>query len=54
MERDHIESVLERRQGNRQQAARILGLNPITLWRKLKAWDRADSPDESGPPIPDS
>ena len=37
VERAHIEAVLERCQGNRSQAARILGINATTLWRKLRA-----------------
>ncbi len=41
VERDHIESVLEQCGGNRSQAARILGISPTTLWRKLQAWSRA-------------
>ena len=40
VERDHIESVLERCQGNRSQAARKLGISPTTLWRKMKTWRR--------------
>jgi two-component system, NtrC family, response regulator HydG len=38
IEREHVEAVLDRCQGNRSQAARILAVNPTTLWRKLKAW----------------
>jgi DNA-binding NtrC family response regulator len=32
-----IELALERNQGNRQRTARELGINPSTLYRKLKA-----------------
>jgi PAS domain S-box-containing protein len=32
-----IETALERNQGNRQRAARQLGINPSTLYRRLKA-----------------
>jgi two-component system, NtrC family, response regulator HydG len=38
LERTHIELVLERCQGNRQEAAWILGVNATTLWRKLKRY----------------
>lgn len=37
MERGHIRSVLESTGGNRAKAARILGISPTTLWRRLKA-----------------
>ncbi len=36
MERNHIGAVLTSTQGNRTRAAAILGINPTTLWRKLK------------------
>jgi len=35
-ELDHIRAVLEFTGGNRTRAARILGISPTTLWRKLK------------------
>lgn len=38
LERRHVEAVLRRCGGSQSQAARILGINPSTLWRKLKAW----------------
>lgn len=38
LERRHIEAVLKRCGGSQSQAARILGVNPSTLWRKMKAW----------------
>ena len=37
MERHLIEAALQRSGGNRQRAARELGINPSTLYRKLKA-----------------
>lgn len=38
LERRYILEVLERQQGNREQTARILGINKSTLWRKLKQY----------------
>lgn len=35
-ERGHIISVLQLTEGNRLQAARILGISRKTLWKKLK------------------
>ena len=35
-EREHILSVLKQTDGNRGQAARILGVSRKTLWKKLK------------------
>lgn len=37
MERHLVEAALKRNRGNRQRAARELGINPSTLYRKLKA-----------------
>jgi DNA-binding NtrC family response regulator len=37
MERHMIEAALKRNGGNRQRTARELGVNPSTLYRKLKA-----------------
>ena len=36
VERAYILEVIEAVRGNKEQAARILGLNPSTLYRKLK------------------
>jgi transcriptional regulator with PAS, ATPase and Fis domain len=36
MAREHIEDVLRQTGGNRRQAAAILGISTVTLWRKLK------------------
>ena len=36
MEQVYIEAVLKSAQGNQTQAAKILGISPSTLWRKLK------------------
>jgi transcriptional regulator with PAS, ATPase and Fis domain len=37
VEREHIEAVLRHTNGNRTEAARILGIGATTLWRKMKA-----------------
>jgi transcriptional regulator of acetoin/glycerol metabolism len=37
MERHMIEAALKRNNGNRQRTARELGIDPSTLYRKLKA-----------------
>ncbi|OQX10396.1 MAG: hypothetical protein BWK76_20795 [Desulfobulbaceae bacterium A2] len=37
-ERDHILSVLEACQGKKLEAARMLGVNKTTLWRKMKKY----------------
>jgi len=36
VERAYIEQVLGQTNGNKAQAARILGIDVTTLWRKLK------------------
>jgi len=36
VQRNHIRHVLEITNGNRTQAAKLLGISPTTLWRKLK------------------
>jgi two-component system, NtrC family, response regulator HydG len=50
VEREHVESLLECCEGNRTRAARVLGVSPSTLWRKMRAWDRAAVrvPQDSG------
>jgi DNA-binding NtrC family response regulator len=44
VENDHIQLVLAACQGNRASAAEILGISPVTLWRKLNKKDT--DPDE--------
>jgi DNA-binding NtrC family response regulator/predicted hydrocarbon binding protein len=36
VEREHIRAVLERTGGRRDRAAEILGISPVTLWRRLR------------------
>ncbi|HPI15414.1 MAG TPA: helix-turn-helix domain-containing protein, partial [Spirochaetota bacterium] len=36
VERHYIQMALERHQANRSKAARELGIDPSTLWRKMK------------------
>lgn len=36
LERRYIEFVLKKTDGNKSEAARVLGLSPSTLWRRLK------------------
>ncbi len=38
IEREHIIRVLKLTAGNRKKAAEILGINPSTLWRKLRRY----------------
>jgi two-component system response regulator HydG len=38
VEREHIRSTLDMTQGNREQAAKILGIGERTLYRKIKEY----------------
>jgi len=42
VEWDHIQRVLDHTDGNKTQAAEILGVSPSTLWRKLKRQEGED------------
>jgi DNA-binding NtrC family response regulator len=42
LERHHIERVLEVTSGNRPKAAKILGINPSTIYRKLEKYNLVD------------
>jgi DNA-binding NtrC family response regulator len=42
LERHHIERVLEVTSGNRPKAAKILGINPSTIYRKLEKYNLID------------
>ncbi|MBN1902888.1 sigma-54-dependent Fis family transcriptional regulator, partial [Candidatus Sumerlaeota bacterium] len=39
MEREYIKHILSQTGGNQRKAAAILGINPTTLWRKLKIFN---------------
>ncbi len=43
VEQEYIEHVLERTSGRKTQAARILGIDKTTLWRKLRRYQGGDS-----------
>jgi len=47
-EADYIKWVLEQTKGNRSQAAQILGIDRVSLWRKLKKYQLDDQAEESG------
>jgi DNA-binding NtrC family response regulator len=47
LERRHIERVLEITGGNRPRAAKILGINVSTIYRKLERLNLTDKPDGS-------
>jgi len=38
LERRHIAAVLEHEDGNKTRAAEILGIDRVSLWRKLKRY----------------
>jgi len=39
MEREYIRLILTKTGGNQKKAARILGINPSTLWRKIRSYN---------------
>jgi len=39
LEKDQIRQALERSNGNRSEAARLLGIDRVSLWRKMKKYD---------------
>jgi DNA-binding NtrC family response regulator len=45
-EEDYIRYVLERAGQNRTQAAKILGIDRVSLWRKLKKYGMSDDDEE--------
>ena len=42
VEREHIQRALDAAAGNKTQAARLLGVSRMTLYRKLEAWEQSD------------
>lgn len=44
-ERDHILRVLHACRGRKLEAARLLGINKTTLWRKMKRYGLAEEPE---------
>lgn len=51
-ERRHILSVLDRVGGNRVQAAQLLGIDRVSLWRKLRRYESAESSGTADAPLP--
>jgi two-component system NtrC family response regulator len=47
LERRHIERVLEATNGNRPKAAKILGINVSTIYRKLEKYNLTEKRYES-------
>jgi DNA-binding NtrC family response regulator len=47
LERRHIERVLEVTGGNRPKAAKILGINVSTIYRKLEKFNLSDKTPDS-------
>jgi DNA-binding NtrC family response regulator len=48
LEKRHILRTLRHTRGNRTEAARLLGINPSTLWRKMKTYDISEAGHDSG------
>ena len=45
-ELEYIRWVLKQAHGNKTRAAEILGIDRVSLWRKLKRWDLADNGED--------
>jgi transcriptional regulator with PAS, ATPase and Fis domain len=45
-ELDYIRWVLKQANGNKTRAAEILGIDRVSLWRKLKRWDLTDGRED--------
>ena len=45
-ELDYIRWVLKQASGNKTRAAEILGIDRVSLWRKLKRWDLTDNGED--------
>ncbi|OQX19372.1 MAG: Fis family transcriptional regulator [Desulfobulbaceae bacterium A2] len=46
-EREYILAVLASVRGNKSRAARLMGIDRVSLWRKLKKYDEASGADEA-------
>ena len=42
-EREYIQWVLKSVNGNKSAAAEVLGIDRVSLWRKLKRWEVAEN-----------
>ena len=51
LERRYVDRVLRLAGGNKSRAARILGVDRRTLYRKLDRWEKADQERRSEPPM---
>jgi DNA-binding NtrC family response regulator len=47
LEREHIKSVLEHTGHNKSQSARILGIDRVSLWRKIKRYGLENQDSDS-------
>jgi DNA-binding NtrC family response regulator len=45
MEREYVHAVFEKNRGHRGRTAEALGIDPKTLYNKLRAW--GDAPPEA-------
>jgi DNA-binding NtrC family response regulator len=48
LEKEHILKVLSRCDGNRGQAARVLGIDRVSLWRKLRGYSEFNGASDDG------
>jgi len=44
MEKEYVQTVLDKNRGHRARTAEALGIDPKTLYNKLRAWGLADEP----------
>ena len=44
MEKEYVQTVLDKNRGHRARTAVALGIDPKTLYNKLRAWGLADEP----------